>query len=88
PAQSLILLNDPFVHQLADRWSQQMLKAFESDQERVHSMMLTALSREPTPSEMDLILAFLQSSDFKSPADAYRSLAHMILNNKEILYRF
>jgi len=88
PAQSLILLNDPLVHQLADKWSQQILKSHESDRERVRSMTLSALSREPTPSEMDLILAFLQSADFQSPADAYRSLAHMILNNKEILFRF
>jgi hypothetical protein len=88
PAQSLILLNDPLVHQLADRWSQQILKSYESDPERVRSMMLSAVSREPTQSELDLILAFLQSSEFKSPADAYRSLAHMILNNKEILFRF
>jgi hypothetical protein len=82
------LLNDPLVHQLADRWSQQILKSYESDPERVRSMMLSAVSREPTQSELDLILAFLQSSEFKSPADAYRSLAHMILNNKEILFRF
>jgi hypothetical protein len=88
PAQSLILLNDPFVHQLADRWADALIQTGADDQERIKTMMLTALGREPSSQELELVLAFLRSTDFASPRDAYRSWAHMLFNSKELLFRF
>ncbi|MCY3007829.1 MAG: PSD1 and planctomycete cytochrome C domain-containing protein [Planctomycetota bacterium] len=88
PAQSLILLNDPLVHQLAERWSDRILQEQPSDTERIRTMWLTAFSREPTPLELELMDRFVHSQDFTSPKEAYRSLAHMLMNNKEAIYRF
>jgi hypothetical protein len=31
---------------------------------------------------------FVHAPDFATPKDAYRSLAHMLMNNKEAIYRF
>jgi hypothetical protein len=31
---------------------------------------------------------FVHSQDFANPKDAYRSLAHMLMNSKEAIYRF
>ena len=88
PAQSLILLNDPLVHQLADRWSDRILQEQPNDTERIRTMWMTAFSREPTSLELELMDRFVHSQDFSSPKEAYRSLAHMLMNNKEAIYRF
>jgi hypothetical protein len=88
PAQSLILLNDPLVHQLADRWSDRILQEQPNDTERIRTMWVTAFSREPTSLELELMDRFVHSQDFSSPKEAYRSLAHMLMNNKEAIYRF
>jgi len=88
PAQSLILLNDPFVHQLADRWADRVLQVSENDSERIRWMWVKAFSREPTAAEIEITERFVQSSDFANRKDAYRSLAHMVMNNKEAIYRF
>jgi hypothetical protein len=88
PAQSLILLNDPLVHQLADRWSDRILQEHTSDADRIRIMWLSAFSREPTSLELELMDRFVHAPDFATPKDAYRSLAHMLMNNKEAIYRF
>jgi hypothetical protein len=88
PAQSLILLNDPLVHQLADRWADRILVDQASDESRIRRMWIEAFSREPTSMEMELMGRFVHSQDFASPKDAYRSLAHMLMNNKEAIFRF
>jgi hypothetical protein len=88
PAQSLILLNDPLVHQLADRWAQRLVQDGQSDAERIRTMWMVAFSREPTSQELELMDRFVHSQDFANPQDAYRSLAHMLMNNKEAIYRF
>ena len=88
PAQSLILLNDPLVHQLADRWADQILKQEGTDSDRILTMWKTVFSRAPSPRELELVEQFIRSPDFGSPKDAYRSLAHMLMNNKEAIYRF
>jgi len=88
PAQSLILLNDPFVHQLADRWAEKVLRVSDNDSDRIRWMWLKAFSREPTSQELELTQQFVRSADFANPKDAYRSLAHMVMNNKETIYRF
>lgn len=88
PAQSLILLNDPLVHQLADRWAAEMVSRELDDRDRIRDMMLAALGREPDPQEMEMVLGFVRSTEFATPQDAYRSWAHMLFNSKELLFRF
>jgi hypothetical protein len=88
PAQSLILLNDPLVHQLADRWAERILREDSNDSGRIRKMWLEAFSREPTSLELQLMDSFVHSPEFASPRDAYRSVAHMLMNNKETIFRF
>jgi hypothetical protein len=88
PAQSLILLNDPLVHQLADRWAERILREDSNDSGRIRKMWLEAFSREPTSLELQLMDSFVHSAEFASPRDAYRSVAHMLMNNKETIFRF
>ena len=38
--------------------------------------------------EDEITERFVQSADFANRKDAYRSLAHMVMNNKEAIYRF
>jgi hypothetical protein len=51
-------------------------------------MWVKAFSREPTAAEIEITERFVRSSDFANRKDAYRSLAHMVMNNKEAIYRF
>jgi hypothetical protein len=97
PAQALILMNDPFVAEQAQRWAESVLAeqgGSDSSQERVRRMYLAAFGREPAAAEIQAALAFLtrQASEYgpSSPADrddrAWADLAHVLLNVKELLF--
>ncbi len=67
PAQPLILLNDPFVHQQAKLWAARLLapesvgnKEAQNDAQRVAAAYLRALSRRPHDWEQDAAIEFLQ----------------------------
>jgi hypothetical protein len=91
PAQALILLNDPLVHQQAELWARRMLARKGSARERITGMYLTAFSRPPTESELAACLAFLdrQSELHKASADdlpPWKDLAHTLFNVKEFIF--
>lgn len=92
PAQSLILLNDPFVHAMARHWGQQLVKApHASPEERVRAMFVAAFGRSPTEAELKRWTAAVR--DFGSPgrADlmkdetAWSQLGHAVFNTKEFI---
>ena len=83
PAQALILMNDPFVHQQADLWANRVLSDKASDEERVRGMYLDAFSRPPTQGEMQACTAYLGTTpDVRRWAD----LAHVLINTKEFYF--
>jgi hypothetical protein len=93
PSQALILLNDPFVSAMAKYWAVQLLKQNDtSPQERIRTMFLRALGREPNTAELQRWLDALK--DFTSPSDhsvmkdenAWERLAHAFFNTKEFIY--
>jgi hypothetical protein len=88
PAQALILLNDPLVHQVAGRWSQRIVDQFGSDEHRVRAMLREVGLREPSNQQMEQAIAFIHSDDFENAKVAYHALAHMLLNRKDLLFRF
>jgi hypothetical protein len=88
PAQALILLNDPLVHELAARWADRIQASTDSAEAGVQSMMRTVLLRDPSPKELQQGLEFVGSPEFASLSEGFRALAHMLLNSKELLYRF
>lgn len=62
PAQSLILLNDPFVHELASRWGKEVSLWPVDDSQKIERMYRTTLSRLPSPTELQTALAFIQGT--------------------------
>jgi hypothetical protein len=81
PAQSLILLNDPFVHQQAELWAKRVLAQPGSTQERIVRMYESAFARSPTETELAACLDFLKGQ----PA-AWTDLAHVLFNVKEFIF--
>src|SRR5262249_568671 len=91
PAQALILLNDPFVHDQARVWAKKTLNQSGTPVEKSCEMYLTAFGREPTTEETSTCLEFVEtqgarhkttSTDLKPWAD----LAHTLFNTKEFIY--
>ncbi|MCO6454574.1 MAG: PSD1 domain-containing protein [Pirellulaceae bacterium] len=59
PAQSLYLMNNPFVQRQADGLASRVMQASEDDVERIKQAWLLGYSRPPTDSEINLALKFL-----------------------------
>jgi hypothetical protein len=91
PAQSLILLNDPFVHQQAQLWAKRVLAQPGSSRERIIRMYESAFSRTPTEADLAACLEFLQHKPGapameSSDAAAWADLAHVLFNVKEFIF--
>ena len=96
PAQSLILMNDPFVTSQAQLWARRVLAAKnDSLEQRVKNIYLAAFSRPPTKSELAEALAFLdeQGASLGVPAaerrtdeNVWADFCHVMLNVKEFVF--
>jgi Protein of unknown function (DUF1549)/Protein of unknown function (DUF1553)/Planctomycete cytochrome C len=91
PAEALILMNDPFVHQQAALWAKRVMGQAGSDKERITRMYEEAFSRPPTDDELSACLGFLASQ--AKAADkklddpvVWADLAHTLFNVKEFIY--
>ncbi|MEE2989904.1 MAG: PSD1 and planctomycete cytochrome C domain-containing protein [Planctomycetota bacterium] len=98
PSQSLIMMNDPFVIQQAALWGGRIssLEAV-SREERVRQMYLEALSRYPTPGELEQSIAFLvsQAAEYGVAPDQLDSeprlwsdLGHVLFNMKSFVFLY
>jgi hypothetical protein len=91
PAQALILMNDPFVHQQAEAWAKRVLSQSGSAKERIARMYLAAFGRPPEDAESaaceDFLLQQAKRAD-KKPDDpaVWADLAHTLFNVKEFIY--
>jgi hypothetical protein len=86
PAQALILMNDPFVHQQAERWAKRMVAEGGLAAERITRMYLIAFGRPPTAAERDACLDFLKRQASANDLAAWKDLAHVLFNAKEFIY--
>jgi len=90
PAQALILMNDPFVIELANRWSERLLAdASQTVEQRLDQLYLTAFARKPTASESSEAIAFLKSQGADRPENqrgAWNNLCHVMFNLKEFVF--
>ena len=84
PAQALILLNDPFVHQQAEFWAKAVLAQNGTVDERLARMFLAAFARKPTKSETEQLKEFLFEQE--GERKAWIDLAHALFNVKEFIY--
>jgi hypothetical protein len=80
PAQALILMNDPFVHQQAERWGRRIAAEDGTTDDKIGRMYETAFARPPRPEELAKARAFMDS------ANDWGELAHVLFNVKEFIY--
>ena len=92
PAQALVLLNDPLVHECATQWAKLMLTSgVRTVPERVEAIFYEGLGRPPEDDEMKLMLAFVESEASaralpESSPEVWASVAHALINTKEFVY--
>ena len=96
PAQSLALLNDPFVLQQADRWSRQVIAhGDESMASRIDTMFEAALGRVAEVSERNRFIRTVEhlaelhglgKEEIMRNAEVWKDLAHSLFNLKEFIY--
>ena len=95
PAQSLALLNDPFVIDQSAKWGAAIVRDGASLEQRVCRMFVVAFGREPDTAELEasfVYLAELAAEHRIVPADLIKSIAvwqdfaHSIFCMKEFVY--
>ena len=95
PAQSLILMNNEFVHQQANVWAKHLLSAGSLDDTAiVTTAYRAAFARSPSETELASLLEFAHA-DASNSADTNKTLpnetiltnlCHVLLNQKELLF--
>jgi hypothetical protein len=90
PAQSLILMNDPFITGQTKLWAQNALKITEP-RERVRQMYLTAFGRPPAEVELEAALTFVNDQSKLLGVEAnsetvWADLGHVLINVKEFIF--
>ncbi len=96
PAQSLALMNSPFVVAAARAWGRRLAAgAGHSAETRVDYMYVKALGRAPRPAERSDAIAFVQGLaeeegvlqlDLLGASEVWSRMAHALFNFKEFLY--
>ena len=95
PAQSLALLNDPFVIDLARQWATSSIAAEPDMNARVSRMFAAAFARPPSGDEATKALAYLAAlaREANVPADqlgtserVWQDFAQSLFNLKEFIY--
>ena len=96
PAQSLILMNDPFVLLQAEIMAKDVISQNNMDMdERLESIYIKALGRQPDQAELEKAKAFIntlaKSYDIKeegilSSLDVWKDYCHSVFNLKEFIY--
>ena len=82
PAQSLILMNDPFVHQQATAWATRVMHQSASTEQRVCGMFRDAFAREATDSELSVCREAVATNTLEE----WTALAHTLFNLKEFIF--
>ncbi len=83
PAQSLMLLNDPFVIKCAEQWAAQGGKVADEDA-RLRSMFVSAFCRQPGDTELAAARRF--RGELGASPTAWRDVAQSLFNLKEFIY--
>ena len=95
PAQSLTMLNDPFVVQQAECWTYHLLDNYSDAEERIEQMYLTAFSRLPNKQEVEQAMNFVREQSISYGCDpdklpetfqAWADLCHTLFNMKEFIF--
>jgi len=85
PAQSLTIMNDPFIHEIASRWGKSIANDQGSREEKLASIYWSTFARPPTQNELDSGLQFLDEMK-GNDVQAWASFVHVLFSSKEFLY--
>ncbi len=96
PAQSLTMLNDPFIHEQATYWAERVISQKDQrDEEKIEQIYLTAFSRKPNTEELDTGIQFLESrfseiagnkDDPFTKMSVWKQYCHAVMNFKEFIH--
>lgn len=92
PAQSLVMMNDPFVHQQAASWAARLMRELPraEDSERLQWLFETGFGRPAEPEEMRLALdslsAFRALPNGNVEIASWIDLCHALFNASEFIY--
>jgi hypothetical protein len=91
--QTLALLNGPFVTDLTDPWTSDLIAAlvdspFLTDEARLETLFLATVSRLPREAERQQMMAWVEGSAARGPADKAQALGDVLwalLNSSEFV---
>ena len=94
PAQSLALMNDPFVQQQARLCAWRVLDVGESPDDRIRYLYRAMFSRQPVDAEVESAFAFLRQQEqahaqddaLEPEVNAWADLAHVLFMSKEFVF--
>ena len=92
PAQSLVMMNDPFVHEQASLWSARLLRELPdaAPPERIAWLFETAYGRLPSPDEQTLALKSFSELQGLYQGDSdqllWSEFCHALLSANELIY--
>ncbi|MEY4568216.1 MAG: hypothetical protein RLY14_3186, partial [Planctomycetota bacterium] len=87
PAQSLTLLNDPFVVSQAKRWAEFVIREHTDAPARIRAVYLSLLNREPNDEELSHVLNFIDEvKSSEGELAAWSAFTHSMFNLKEAIF--
>ncbi|MEP3478609.1 MAG: PSD1 and planctomycete cytochrome C domain-containing protein [Fuerstiella sp.] len=91
PAQSLILMNDPLVVDLAASWAAESIQQSDSVDDRIRNMYRMAFARSATDIERQMGQKFVKSQTSEPGGDindpqVWSDFAHALINTKEFIF--
>lgn len=91
PAQSLVMMNDPFVSAQAAVWAKRLCRDLPEDGMRIERAYREAFARAPSEAEHEAAQAFLQEQgrlQGRAPGDpeVWADFCHVLFNQKEFLF--
>jgi hypothetical protein len=85
PAQSLVMLNDPLVHELSRRWVKRVCAELPEPGARIQQMYEESFGRPPTETELARCEEFASHGDGPDP---WIALGHSLWNVKEFIFAY
>ncbi|MEZ5042727.1 MAG: PSD1 and planctomycete cytochrome C domain-containing protein [Saprospiraceae bacterium] len=88
PAQSLTLMNDPFVIEQAEKWAVQLVAKETDFEDRIKEIYLKAFARWPEETELAQASAFFNTltKDQTPSIEHWKDYCHTIFNMKEFIF--
>ena len=91
PAQPLIMLNNPFVHEQASIWADALLQSGTANSGELVSLAYQqAFGRDPEPWEAEVAVGFIESQKKAAGNDSLKQpltdLCHTLFNVKEFIF--